>query len=65
MNSGVTRSENLNGMMSFAEQYGWDAENMPLPDALVEEVQRMVASRDDMAGLEECFKKVCKVSDCL
>ena len=61
VNNGVTRSENLTGMMSFMENYGWDVENMPLPDALVEEVKRMVSTQEDLAGLEDCFKKVCKV----
>lgn len=61
VNNGVTRSENLTGWMSFAEQYGWDVASMPLPDALVDEVQRMVKEREDLVGLEECFKKVCKV----
>ena len=61
INNGVTRSENLTGMMSFADQFGWDISNMPLSDALVEEVQRMANERNDLSGLEECFKKVCKV----
>ncbi|XP_053397372.1 uncharacterized protein LOC123524136 isoform X2 [Mercenaria mercenaria] len=60
INNGVTRSENLTGLMSFAEHYGWDISNMPLSDALVEEVQRMAKERDDLGGIEECFKKVCK-----
>lgn len=60
INNGVTRSENLTGFMSFAEQYGWDVCNMSLPHALVKEVQRIACEREDLAGLEECFKKVCK-----
>jgi hypothetical protein len=61
INNGVTRSENLTGVMSFADHFGWDISNMPLSDALVEEVQRMANERNDLGGIEECFKKVCKV----
>ncbi|XP_052230882.1 uncharacterized protein LOC127844567 isoform X2 [Dreissena polymorpha] len=60
INNGVTRSENLTGMMSFAEQYGWDLTNTPLTDTIIDEVQKMTSIRDDLTGLEECFKKVCK-----
>lgn len=67
-NNGVTRSENLTGLMSFADGYMWEGGGpggVPgaggLPDALVDEVQRMANGREDLAGLEECFKKVCKV----
>ncbi|XP_060571165.1 uncharacterized protein LOC132729413 isoform X2 [Ruditapes philippinarum] len=60
INNGVTRSENLTGVMSFADHFGWDISNMPLSDALVEEVQRMANERNDLGGIEECFKKVCK-----
>ena len=28
---------------------------------LIEEVQRLAGERDDLLGLEECYKKVCKV----
>ena len=61
MNNGVTRSENLQGFMSFADQYTYEMSNMLLPDALIEEVQRVAGERDDLLGLEECYKKVCKV----
>lgn len=47
--------------MSFADEYDWDFTNMPVPETLVEEVQRIAKSRDDLQGLEDCFKKVCKV----
>ncbi|KAL4238513.1 hypothetical protein ACF0H5_003221 [Mactra antiquata] len=60
INNGVTRSENLTGLMSFADEYGWDFTNMPVPDALVEEIQRVAKTREDLQGLEDCFKKVCK-----
>ncbi|XP_052767481.1 uncharacterized protein LOC128208139 isoform X2 [Mya arenaria] len=58
-NNGVTRSENLTGLMSFADHYGFEMVTPP-PEALVDEVQRMASAHDDLAGLEECFKKVCK-----
>ena len=28
---------------------------------LIKEVQRLAGERDDLLGLEECYKKVCKV----
>ena len=61
INNGVSRSENLQGYMSFDEHYTYEMSNMLLPDALIEEVQRIAGEREDMLGLEECYKKVCKV----
>ena len=29
--------------------------------SLIEEIQREAGERDDLLGLEECYKKVCKV----
>ena len=62
VNNGVSRSENLQGFMSFADQYTYEMANMLLPDALIEEVKRVSNERENLLGLEECYKKVCKVS---
>nr|XP_011444653.2 uncharacterized protein LOC105340345 isoform X2 [Crassostrea gigas] len=58
VNNGVTRSENLSGMMSFSMD---PSETTPqMVDTLTEEVNRISAHEEEAIGLEECFKKVCK-----
>ncbi|KAL5008325.1 hypothetical protein ScPMuIL_013906 [Solemya velum] len=57
-NNGVTRSENLSGWMSFMMEN--DELSVPFSDALADELQRLSVNRDDLVGLEECYKKVCK-----
>ncbi|XP_021344190.1 uncharacterized protein LOC110444097 [Mizuhopecten yessoensis] len=59
VNNGVTRSENLSGLMSFA--VNGDETKVAWPEMLADEVHR-ISTRDDedITGLEECFKKVCK-----
>ncbi|XP_033734523.1 uncharacterized protein LOC117323419 isoform X1 [Pecten maximus] len=59
VNNGVTRSENLSGLMSFA--VNGDETKVAWPEMLADEVHR-ISTRDDedVTGLEECFKKVCK-----
>lgn len=59
VNNGVTRSENLSGMMSFSLD---QSEATPqMVETLTEEVNRISAKEEEAIGLEECFKKVCKV----
>ncbi|XP_022330980.1 uncharacterized protein LOC111129131 isoform X3 [Crassostrea virginica] len=58
VNNGVTRSENLSGMMSFSLD---QSEATPqMVETLTEEVNRISAKEEEAIGLEECFKKVCK-----
>lgn len=63
VNNGFSRSENLQGFLSFDEHYNYtyDMANVLLPNALIEEVARITKEREDLLGLEECYKKVCKV----
>lgn len=58
VNNGVTRSENLSGMMSFSMDPSVTTPQMV--DTLTEEVNRISAHEEEAIGLEECFKKVCK-----
>ncbi|KAK3094050.1 hypothetical protein FSP39_023449 [Pinctada imbricata] len=60
VNNGVTRSENLSGLMSFAME-GGEGVNIALAETLADEVNR-ISTKDetDNTALEECFKKVCK-----
>ena len=46
----------------YSNYYTYDLGNMLLPNALIEEVERVSKEREDLLGLEECYKKVCKVS---
>lgn len=66
LNNGISRSENLQGFMSYDEHYSnyytYELGNMLLPNALIEEVERIAKEREDLMGLEECYKKVCKGS---
>ncbi|XP_061164972.1 uncharacterized protein LOC133173920 isoform X1 [Saccostrea echinata] len=58
VNNGVTRSENLSGLMSFSMDH---PDGIPqMVDTLAEEVNRISAKEEEAVGLEECFKKVCK-----
>ncbi|XP_055995198.1 uncharacterized protein LOC125650529 isoform X6 [Ostrea edulis] len=58
VNNGVTRSENLSGLMSFSME---QPDSIPqMVDTLAEEVNRISAKEEEALGLEECFKKVCK-----
>ncbi|XP_069116212.1 uncharacterized protein [Argopecten irradians] len=59
VNNGVTRSENLSGLMSFA--VNGDETKVAWPEMLADEVHRIsTKDEEDVTGLEECFKKVCK-----
>ena len=46
----------------YSNYYTYELGNMLLPNALIEEVERIAKEREDLMGLEECYKKVCKVS---
>ena len=62
-NSGVTRSEKLTGWLDGGSQ-----RTQQLPPSTGEMVGMGMArevgrvTNEDLAGLEECFRKVCKVS---
>ncbi|XP_012938471.1 uncharacterized protein LOC101859859 [Aplysia californica] len=66
-NSGVTRSERLVGWAPHPDPY------MLIPDPytvtpsdlvadeVAEEVHKLASSNDELAGLEECYRRICKV----
>ena len=60
VNNGVTRSENLSGLMSFAVNE--EDAKMAWPELLADEVNRIsTKDQEEANSLEECYKKVCKV----
>ncbi|GFN76446.1 hypothetical protein PoB_000295200 [Plakobranchus ocellatus] len=59
-NSGVTRSEKLIGWMPMTyDLYSLvPADNVT--DEVVEEVQKIASNSEELAGLEDCYKRICK-----
>ncbi|GFR75694.1 hypothetical protein ElyMa_003926200 [Elysia marginata] len=61
-NSGVTRSEKLVGWMPLGHDLYSVVPAENVTEEVFEEVQKIASNTDDLAGLEDCYKRICKVS---
>ena len=61
VNNGVTRSENLSGIPSYADLGDGDG---IYAEALADEVTKISTHDNEDSALEDCFKHVCKVIKC-
>ncbi|RUS92074.1 hypothetical protein EGW08_000098, partial [Elysia chlorotica] len=59
-NSGVTRSEKLVGWMPMAQDFYSVVPAESVTEEVLEEVQKITTTSDDLAGLEDCYKRICK-----
>ena len=62
-NKGVVRLEYLNPPVydNTATTFTSDGDQVPLMETVKNEVNRLALDRSDLTGIEECYKKVCKV----
>lgn len=59
-NSGVTRSEKLVGWMPMGHDIYSVVPAETVTEEVFEEVQKIANNSDDLAGLEDCYKRICK-----